>query len=46
MSIETAAIVAVIRLIDVADKTDTKTAPLEELMNQFTQMLIYGFAAR
>lgn len=31
---------------DVADKTHTKTAPLHELIDQFTSMLISGFAAR
>lgn len=33
-------------LQDVADKTDTKTAPLHELIDQFTAMMISGFAAR
>lgn len=33
-------------LQDVAEKTDTKTAPLHELIDQFTAMLISGFAAR
>ncbi len=33
-------------LSDLADKTGTKTAPLEELINEFTKMLISGFASR
>lgn len=33
-------------LADLADKTGTRTAPLHELIDQFTEMLISGFAAR
>jgi len=33
-------------LQNLADNTDTKTAPLHDLIEQFTSMLISGFAAR
>ena len=33
-------------LADVARKTNTRTGPLDELIEQFTDLLINGFAAR
>ena len=31
---------------DVADKTDTATAPLDELIEKFTDFMLHGYAAR
>lgn len=33
-------------LADVAEKTDTTTGPLDELIEKFTEMMINGYAAR